>query len=204
MATIVRGEEATANRTFPPYRLSIAQYEQLATAGVLAEGDPAILWHGTLAAKMTKGRPHTVALVRLDGLLSRLVPAGWHVEQEQPMSIGDDGMPEPDLMIVRGTVLDFPDRPPTAQDVALIVEVADSSLPVDSGDVLETYAGEAIPVYWIVNLPKRRIEVHSRPTGPGQAPYYAEHHNYGPDDEVPVVLDGREVGRVAVREVLPP
>jgi hypothetical protein len=50
-----------------------------------------------------------------------------------------------------------------------------------------------------VNIPKRRVEVYRRPEGTR----YAEQQVYGPDDEVPVVLDGREVGRIAVRDVLP-
>jgi hypothetical protein len=84
-----------------------------------------------------------------------------------------------------------------------VVEVADSSLAIDSGEVLQTYAREAIPVDWIVNLPKRRIEVYTEPSGSAAAPSYRGQRSYGPDDEVPVVLDGREVGRIAVRDVLP-
>ena len=119
------------------------------------------------------------------------------------MQIGNDGMPEPDVTVVRGTTRDYKGRSPAARDVALVVEVSDSSLAVDSGEVKAAYAREAIPIYWIGNLPKQRIEVYTEPSGPAAAPSYRDHRSYGPDDEVPVVLDGREVGRIAVRDVLP-
>jgi hypothetical protein len=87
--------------------------------------------------------------------------------------------------------------------VTLIVEVADSSLPMDAGEVLETYAANAIPIYWIVNIPRRRIEVYSEPSGPAESPTYRASRLYLLGEEVPVVLDGREGGRVAVDAILP-
>jgi Uma2 family endonuclease len=85
----------------------------------------------------------------------------------------------------------------------LVVEVADSSVWADSGAVLETYAAQGIQVYWIVNLPKRRVEVYREPTGPADAPSYRACRQFGPGERVPVVLDGREVGEVAVDDFLP-
>jgi hypothetical protein len=87
--------------------------------------------------------------------------------------------------------------------LGLIIEVADTSLLVDSGEVLKVYACEAGPAYWIVDLPHHRISVHSEPTGSSDVPTYRARCYYGADDEVPVVLDGRDVGRIAVRDVLP-
>jgi hypothetical protein len=45
--------------------------------------------------------------------------------------------------------------------------------------------------------------VHTKPTRSAKKPSYKQHQEYGPDDEVPVVLDGREVGRISVKEILP-
>ena len=43
--------------------------------------------------------------------------------------------------------------------------MADSSVAVDSGEVLETFAAESIPVYWIVNIPEAVVSrsTESRP-----------------------------------------
>jgi Uma2 family endonuclease len=206
MATIAEvppPETTELVRSYRPHRLTIDRYDRMVAAGIFTENEPIFLWHGRLVEKMTKGPDHTNTLTDLYALLTRLVPAGWHVRQEQPMALGDDGMPEPDLTVVRGTTRDYRRRAPSTQDVALLVEVADSSLAIDSGEVLQTYAREALPVYWIVNIPEGRIEVYTGPTGPASAPCYCDRRCYGPDDEVPVVLDGREIGRIAVRDVLP-
>jgi Uma2 family endonuclease len=185
-----------------PYRWTVDVYHRLVASGVFGDKSSIFLWKGQLVEKvsdMTKGRPHVYAVNKLDRLLGTIVPEGWFVEQDQPMEVGADSVPEPDLKVVRGSVDDYADRTPNAWDVPLVVEVADSSLGDDSGEMLRAYAGSSIPCYWLVNIPKRRIEVYRRPEG-GR---YAEQQVYGPDDEVPVVLDGREVGRIGVRDVLP-
>lgn len=184
---------------FRPHQLTVERYHRMIEARVFSEKEPIFLWEGQLVEKLTKGQPHNIAVAELVKLLIGLVPEGWHVRPEQPVVVGDKSEPEPDFSVARGASRDYPVIPPTTRDVALLVEVSDSSLAVDSGQVLETYAREGVPVYWIVNIPKRRVEVYRRPQGRR----YAEQQVYGPDDEVPVVLDGREVGRVRVRDVLP-
>lgn len=196
---------ATTTPGLRPYRFTIESYERLVASGVFGDKSSIFLWKGRLVEKapeMTKGRPHVYAVNQLGRLLGRLVPEGWFVEQDQPMAIGNDSVPEPDLKAVRGAIEDYRDRTPSAEDVSLIVEVSDASLGDDRGRMLRAYAAALIPVYWIVNIPGRRVEVYGRPTGPSKEPTYLERRDYGPDDEVPVILDGREVGRIAARDIL--
>jgi Uma2 family endonuclease len=199
-ATEIASEpEVEALPSFPPHRMTVDRFIKLVDAGVYTKQDRVFLWHGSLVEKMTTGRPHTIAQLALQALLIALRPVGYHVELEAPLILKDDSLPEPDLAVIRGSLRDYPDRPPTAKNVALIVEVSDSSVAIDSGVKLIDYASEGIPVYWIVNIPRRRIEVYAQPLGTG----YQEKREYGPDDEVPVVLDGRELGRVSAKEILP-
>ena len=71
----------------------------------------------------------------------------------------------------------------------------------------EIYAEAGIPVYWIVNLVDRQIKVYSGPRGtdePQHSPArlcVVQHLTAG--SEAPVVIDGREMGRIAVKDVLP-
>jgi putative restriction endonuclease len=85
----------------------------------------------------------------------------------------------------------------------LIAEVADSSLRRDRGWKKRLYARARVAVYWIVNLVDRQIEVYTEPTGPVKRPDYRQRADYKPGDKVPVVLDGREVARLAVNDILP-
>jgi len=84
----------------------------------------------------------------------------------------------------------------------LLIEVADSSYAIDRGKKWQQYATARIPVYWIVNLPQSQIEVYSAPSGKGRSAAYRDVALYARDDLVPVVLEGKELGRIPVREVL--
>lgn len=186
----------------PLYRFTVAQYRALAEAGILADGDPVELIEGFLVAKMTKNRPHALALHRLQGALTRLLPAGWHLETQEAI-ITADSVPEPDAAVIRGQAEDYPEEHPHASAVGLVVEISDSSLRFDRTDKKRLYARAGIPVYWIVNLIDRRIEVYADPTGPTDAPDFREAHFYLSGDPVPVSLDGALVGTIPVAEILP-
>jgi Uma2 family endonuclease len=186
----------------PIYRLSVEQYHAMARAGILTEDDPVELLEGWLVQKMTKYRPHVIATGLVRRALERLLPAGWYVAVQDPITTADSE-PEPDVAVVRGEERDYPDRHPGPGDVPLVVEVADSSLTQDQGAKKRLYAGAGIAVYWIVNLIDGRIEVYADPTGPVPAPSYRQQHLYGPAETIPVVLDGAEIGSLPVRELLP-
>ena len=185
----------------PIYRLSVEQYHAIARAGILDEDAPVELLEGWLVQKMTKYPLLRAAARRTRRALERLVPEEWSVETQDPITTVDSE-PEPDIMVVRAEAADRQDRHPGPEDVALLIEVADTSLRRDRGTRKRLYARARIPIYWIVNLVQRRVEVYTDPTGPAKKPDYRQQHPYGPADEIPVVLDGREIGRLAVREIL--
>jgi Uma2 family endonuclease len=195
--------EIEAEPEFPPHLMTIDRYKRLVESGVYGSKDPVFLWKGRLVEKMTKGDPHAFSSSSLVGVMIRSIPVGWAVRPEQPIVLSDNTMPEPDLTIVRGSLRDYLKRTPTAGDVPLVIEVSASSLRIDSGPLLRAYASNGIPIYWIVNIPNGRVEVYSHPTGPSEQPSYREKREYGPDDEIPLILDGIEVGRISAKDILP-
>jgi Uma2 family endonuclease len=56
---------------------------------------------------------------------------------------------------------------PEAQDVYLIIEVADSSVDKDRDVKFPIYARAGIPEAWLLNMVTHRLEVHRRPTPDG-------------------------------------
>jgi Uma2 family endonuclease len=188
--------------TEPIFRLSVEQYHEMIRAGILVDGDPVELLEGWLVQKMTKNPGHRLATYLTREALTRVVPSSYYVDSQEPVTTSDSE-PEPDTAVVRGKPRDYPDRHPGPRDVALLVEVADSSLRRDSTLKKRIYARAEVPVYWIVNLIERRIEVYTNPSGAGEHPDYQQRQDYGENDEVPVVLDGKEVGRIRVRDLLP-
>ncbi len=80
----------------------------------------------------------------------------------------------------------------------MIVEVADSSLAQDRA-MVAVYGRSGIPIYWILNLVDRQVEVYSCPQPDG----CATRTDYQSGQHVPVVLDGTVFGQIAVDNLLP-
>lgn len=186
----------------PIYRLAVAQYHAMARAGILDEDAPVELLEGWLVQKMTKDPAHRAATHRVRRALERLVTVGWYVDSQEPITLAESE-PEPDVVVVRGQTEDYLDRHPGPREVGLVVEVADASLRTDREAKKRAYAAAGIPIYWIVNLKEHQIEVYTEPHATRKTSTYRERRNYGAPDTIPVVLDGVEIGRLAVRELLP-
>jgi Uma2 family endonuclease len=179
-------------------RLTVDQYDEMARLGIL--DDPRVeLISGLLVRKMTKYPSHSSTTGTLLELLGKLVRDGWHLRIQEPIRIPPYDEPEPDLAIVRGRSADYHRRHPGPEDVAMVIEVSNSSLRLDRGDKLRAYARAGIPHYWIVNLVDHRIEAYRDPGPKG----YAASTTFDPSSEAPVIIDGVERGRIAVKDVFP-
>lgn len=184
------------------WRLSVDQYHAMIHTGILTDDDPVELLEGWLVAKMPKNPPHRAVTRLIRQVLERLVPAEWYVDSQEPITTGDSE-PEPDVVVVRGETRHYLDRHPGPNDVGLVIEVADTTLQRDRGFKKRLYARAGIPVYWIVNLSDNQCEVYTEPSGSGPQPDYRQRQDYGASDVIPVILAGIEVGRIALRELLP-
>src|SRR5262245_56988897 len=133
------------------YRLSIAQYHAMIREGLLTEADPVELLEGLLVCQMSKNLPHIVATELLQRGLSRVVPEGWSVSMQNPLTT-KSSEPEPDDNVVKGHPRDYLKRKPGPRKVPLAIEVADNSLRRDRTVKKRIYAAARIPSYWIINL----------------------------------------------------
>ena len=186
------------------YRLSIEQYQRIAEAGIIGPADRVEFIEGLLVKKMTKYPPHIIAAELLTRLMGRILPDGWFLSMENPVSIPErQSEPEPDAQVVRGDPRDYADRKHGPGDAALVIELSQSSYAFDRRCKWRLYARSSVPIYWILDLNRRLLEVFTDPTGPADEPYYRQARTYGPGDVVPLVLEGVEVARVAVDDLLP-
>jgi Uma2 family endonuclease len=186
----------------PIWRLSVEQYHEMIRAGILGEDDPIELLDGWLVTKMTKKPPYCVTTDVVCDVLAQALPKGWHVRSQGVITLAMSE-PEPDAAVVRGDRRDYLGHHPGPRDVALVVEVADMSLNRDRTLKKRLYAQAGIPAYWIVNLVERSIEVLTDPSAATGEPDYRQHRLFGTSEAMPLVIDGREVGRIAVSAVLP-
>jgi hypothetical protein len=57
-------------------------------------------------------------------------------------------------------------------------------------------------VYWIVNLVDDKVEVYTKPKS-GKKPRYEQRRDYSRDESVPLVIAGKLLGTIPVRDLLP-
>jgi Uma2 family endonuclease len=192
MSTITRPMTAT---------ITVEEYERMIEEGEIGEHDDVELIKGRIVVKMGQGPIHASGSEKSRRPIERLVPPGWLVRIEKPVRIpAEDSEPVPDLSIVRGDVEDYLNRHPQPEDVALIVEVAKTSLALDREQAVILGAA-GIPVYWIVNIDDRQLEVY--PGAPGVAGAHPPPTILDESATVELVIDRQVVGQIAVADLLP-
>jgi Uma2 family endonuclease len=205
-ATLAAGPETPVSTAAAPpftfWRWSVEKYHEMVRAGILTEDDPVELLDGAIVKKMTKSPLHSTVTGLVHEAVHQYLPKGFFVNSQEPITLAESE-PEPDLVIVRGDRLDYLDRHPGPADVILVGEVTDSSLPRDRVYKKSLYAAAGIAVYWIVNLVDRRLEVYSDCTSSVSGADYARSDFYGIEDKVPLVIEGRTVAEIPIREILP-
>jgi Uma2 family endonuclease len=184
----------------PIMRLSVEQYHAMIRTGILTADNRVELLEGWLIPQMPKNPQHRISTRLMQKALEAIIPTGWYVDAQEPITLADSE-PEPDVMIVRGDTRDYVDRHPGPQDLALVVEVADSTLERDQGTKKRAYARAGVAVYWIVNLAEQRLEVYTGPAVVADKPDYLQQQDYGLSDEVTVEIEDEDCGAISVREL---
>ena len=182
------------------WRMGVEQYHAMIQASILTDDDPVELLEGWLVFKMPKTPPHRAATRLVRAALEQILPDGWYVDSQAPITL-IDSEPEPDVVVVRGETRQYLDRHPGPEDVALVIEVSDTTLQRDLNIKKRAYARSAIPVYWIVNLSESQIEVYTNPVQ-AQADYL-QRKDYQISEYLLVEMEGKGVGKVAITTLFP-
>lgn len=145
--------------------LTLADYDRMIAAGTFEprERHRLELIRGELLTMSPIGSEHEVVVDRLAEWSIRNVPQGivWVRVQNSIELPALDSAPEPDLAWVARR--DYSQARPAAEDVLLVIEVAESSLRFDLGEKAAMYAEAGIADYWVVNLRDRSVVVHRNP-----------------------------------------
>ena len=162
----------------------------------LFENRRAMLIAGAVHEQGPEQPPHCCSRGLTADVSYRTFP-GCHPWQRSPMPVADDTDPVPDVAVYRGSIREHAAHPTTP---VLVVEVADSSLALDTTTKAELYATAGVPDYWVIDPDGRRLLVFRDPAplpaGFG-ATAYRTHLTLGPADTVaPLAAPGATV-RVA-------
>ena len=183
------------------HRFTVEQYEQMGEIGVLTPNDRVELLEGWIVDKMTQTPPHNAVIDFVRASLETLLPQEWCVREQKAIRLTRSA-PEPDLVVVQGPVSRYVRRHPTPEDIAIVIEVSDTTLTEDRTRKSRIYAQARIGEYWIVNLVESQLEVYTQPKG-GKSAAYRDRQDYARQEAMPLVVAGRELGKIAVRDLFP-
>lgn len=204
MSSVVSTSTSNPNDELPPFpvrRFTIEEYFELGRMDFFGDDDKVELLQGYIVPKMVKYPLHEKVLYRLFQFLQTIVPPGWFLRLQGVLQT-EDSAPEPDISITRGTADDYPDSHPRGKDVALVIEVADSSIKRDRRKI-EVYGNEGVPVYWIVNIREQIFEIYEepRPGITGKLEYISRRVVAG-NETIPLIVDGQVIANLQPTQFL--
>ena len=155
-------EVAAARRLF-----SREEHHRMGEVGILKPTDRVELIRGEIVEMSPIGRRHQAFVDNLNYLLVTRLAGRARMSVQNPVVLADDTEPEPDLKILRCRPVPYKEREAYAEDVLLLIEVAESSLAYDRSTKLRLYAAAGIPEYWVVDCAAESIEAHRTPDADG-------------------------------------
>ena len=143
---------------------TVEEFYRAAAAGQIDDPDRLELVHGRLN-KVMQGDRHANLCSRLSRQLRRALDPPLFARDEKPVHIAFDGEPIPDVMFTYQE--EYEGRHPFPEDVALLVEVSDTSAAYDLGEKALLYSQAGITDYWVVLVNEAAIVRHRQPTSEG-------------------------------------
>ena len=144
-------------------RFTREEYYQMAEVGILKPTDRVELIRGEIVEMSPIGRRHQAFVDNLAQLLIMRVAGRAIVSVQNPLVLAEDTEPEPDLKILRRRSVPYKELEAHADDVLLVIEVAESSLSYDRSTKQRLYAEAGISEYWVVDCAAESVEVHRTP-----------------------------------------
>ncbi len=154
---------ATVNPT--KHLTNLDEWRRLGEAAIFPPESRVELINGEILDMAPIGFYHAGHLKRINKLFTRLVPDNIIISVQDPLQLGDFSEPEPDFILLKPNDDFYSSRHPNADDVLLLIEVADTSLKFDQNQKLHLYALHNIPEYWLLNLNDSSLEVYRKPNG---------------------------------------
>ncbi len=165
VTALLEKQEADKKQTaLQEHHWTAKEFYRAAASGAFDDPDRLELIHGRLI-RLMQGECHANLIARLSRRLRKALDPPLFAREEKPVHIAFDGEPVPDLMFTYQE--EYEGRHPFPEDVALLVEVADTSAPSDLGEKALLYAQVGIADYWVVLVNELTIVRHREPSAQG-------------------------------------
>ncbi|HLC41567.1 MAG TPA: Uma2 family endonuclease [Methylomirabilota bacterium] len=145
------------------HRFTVEEYHRMGEAGIFAEDDRVELIQGEIVEMTPIGPRHSACVARLTHLFSGGLAGRVVVWVQNPIRIGPDSEPQPDVVLLRPRADFYQEAHPGPLDIFVVVEVRDTSAAYDRTVKLLLYARAGIPEVWLVDLESHLVEVHRNP-----------------------------------------
>ena len=147
--------------------LTVQEYDLMAEIGILDEDERVELLAGQIVKMAAKGIAHGATIKCTVELLLNRLGSLVLMSVQDPVRLDDYSEPEPDIAVLVRDRRYYAGRLPTAADIYLIVEVADSSLRTDCGIKATIYAQSGIADYWVLDVNNQQLHVFREPSQDG-------------------------------------
>ena len=154
---------APAIHTPHPHRYTIRDYHRMAEAEIFAPDDRMELIQGEIIDMTPIGSGHAGIVNRLNSIFSQKTGNNLIISTQNPVVLNDFSEPQPDLALLRFREDFYTRAHPQAEDVLLIVEVADTTLQYDREVKLPLYAVAGISEVWLVDVKGKKVDIYRRP-----------------------------------------
>jgi Uma2 family endonuclease len=141
------------------------EYERMGEAGIFPRDARLELIEGEIFEMSPIGSPHAACVDFLVYHFNEMARRRFIVRAQSPIRLNDFSEPQPDVALLRRRDDFYRGAHPTAADVLLVVEVADTTVVTDRSVKIPLYGRAGIPEAWLVNIPEGRVEVYSDPSG---------------------------------------
>ena len=145
------------------HRLTVHDFHRMGEAGILPIDGRMELIEGEITDMAPIGSRHAAIVKQLMALFVRAVDARATVSVQDPIVLGKYSEPEPDLALLRPRDDFYALALPRADDVFLIIEVADTTLRYDREIKLSLYARHGIPEVWLIDVDGRTLTLFEDP-----------------------------------------
>ena len=145
------------------HRVTALEFFRMGEAGVLDPEARIELIEGEMIDMPPIAPPHAGRTKRLTLLLIEAIGRRAIVSTQDPIVLGDLSAPQPDVALLKPRDDFYTSEHPRAEDVLLVIEIADSSVRYDRDRKLPLYARFGIPEAWLIDIPARAIWVYRDP-----------------------------------------
>ena len=164
----VKRPGAAKGETGPvPYHWTVDTLSRALAAGVFDHPERLELIQGNMIENPPMNPPHASLADMIAQMLRDALQPPLVIREEKCIHIAFDGEPVPNISVVRGKRTDYRQLHPRPEDVALLVEIADTTTDYDLGEKSLLYAQAGINDYWVVLVNEGVIVQHREPSPDG-------------------------------------